>query len=274
QGLRAQYFAGQAPNGPLVLTRTERQLDGTLVEDALLLASPWVARWEGVLIAPFWGDFEVVLDSPSSSSLKIDGKTVLDEGSGERHAIVRLPQGRHPIRVTAKGGERTPRLAWRRPSKAGEPPPDLQVISAIDLFQPSSVPIGGLLGEYYPGTEISGPIAFSRVDRFIDFYFHYVPLARPYTVVWSGFLESTVPGEYEIGLRLRGKAEISLDGQLLLSQPEPTDYAGARVRLSAGRHAFRVRFLDHLDGSRIHLFWTPPGGQRQIVPPEALLPYP
>lgn len=274
QGFRAQYFAGQAPNGPLVLTRTERQLDGALVEDALLLASPWVARWEGVLIAPFWGDFEVVLDSPSSSSLKIDAKTVLDEGSGERHAIVRLPQGRHPIRVTAKGGERTPRLAWRRPSKAGEPPPDLQVISAIDLFQPSSVPIGGLLGEYYPGTEISGPIAFSRVDRFIDFYFHYVPLARPYTVVWSGFLESTVPGEYEIGLRLRGKAEISLDGQLLLSQPEPTDYAGARVRLSAGRHAFRVRFLDHLDGSRIHLFWTPPGGQRQIVPPEAFLPYP
>lgn len=274
QGLRAQYFAGQAPDGPPVLTRTQRQLDGALVGDPLLLASPWVAQWEGVLIAPVWGDFEIVLDSPSSSSLRIDGKTVLDEGSGERHAIVRLAQGRHPIWVRAKGGERTVRLAWRRPSKPGEPAPDLRVIPAIDLFQPSSVSTRGLVGEYYSGEGISGLIAFSRIDPFIDFYIHQVPLARPYTVVWSGFLESDVAGEYEIGLRVRGKAEISLDGQLLLSQPEPTDYAGARVRLSAGRHAFRMKFLDYLDGSRIHLFWTPPGGQKQIVPPEALLPRP
>ena len=35
-----------------------------------------------------------------------------------------------------------------------------------------------------------------------------------------------------------------------------------------------MTFLDSLDGSRVHLFWTPPGGQRRIVPSEALLPYP
>lgn len=274
QGLRAQYFAGQAPDGPPVLSRTERHLDGAPVEDALLPASPWIARWDGVLIAPTWGDFEIVLESPSASSLQIDGKTILEEGSGERHAIVRLPQGRHPILVSMKGGERTVRLAWRQPFKAGEPSPDLQVIPAFDLFQPSSVSTGGLIGEYYRGEGIAGPIAFSRIDPFIDFYNHYLPLPRPYTVVWSGFLEANVPGQYEIGLRVRGKAEIFLDGQLLLSQSEPTDYAGAGVRLAAGRHDFRMRFLDNLDSSRIHLYWTPPGGQRQIVPPEALLPYP
>jgi hypothetical protein len=274
QGLRARYFAGQAPDAPLVLTRKERQLDGALLGDATLLASPWVAQWDGVLIAPVWGDFEIVLDSPSSSSLRIDGKPVLEEGSGERHAIVRLPQGRHPIWVTATGRERVVRLAWRQPSKVGEPEPDLEVIPAIDLFQPSSVSTRGLVGEYYSGGNISGPIAFSRIDPFIDFYIHNVPLGRPYTVVWSGFLEATVPGEYEIGFRVRGKAEVSLDGQVLLSRAEPTDYAGARVSLSAGRHAFRMKFFDYLDGSRIHLFWTPPGGQSQIVPPEALLPGP
>ena len=141
--------------------------------------------------------------------------------------IVRLPQGRHAIRVTAQGGLRTARLAWRRPSKAGEPSPGFQVIPAVDLFQPSSVPIEGLVAEYHPGEDISGPVAFSRIDPFIDFYFHYLPLERPYTVVWSGFLVSSVPGEYEIGLRLRGKAELSLDGQLLFpgqsrrTTPEP-----------------------------------------------------
>ena len=34
QGLRAQYFAGHAPDGPVLFTRTERQLDGALVKDA------------------------------------------------------------------------------------------------------------------------------------------------------------------------------------------------------------------------------------------------
>ena len=274
QGLRARYFAGQATDGPPVLTRTERQLDGAKVPDAVRLASPWAAQWDGVLIAPVWGDFEFSLDSPSSSSMRIDGKTVLAEGSGERHAIVPLCQGRHPIWVSAKGGERTVRLAWRRPYKAWEPPPDFQVVTPLDLFQSFSVRAGGLVGEYHSGKDTSGPIAFSRIDPFIDFYFHYQPLARPWAVHWSGFLQADVPGNYEIGLRVRGKAEIFLDGQLLLSQPEPTDYAGVKVDLSAGRHSLGLTFLDQLDGSRIHLFWTPPGGQSQIVPPEALLPNP
>ena len=274
QGLRAQYFAEQAPDGPPVLTRTERHLDGAPVEDALLLASPWIARWDGVLIAPTWGDFEMALDSPSSSSLQIDGKAIFEEGPGERHATVRLARGRHPILVTEKGGERTVRLAWRQPSRPGEPAPGLEVIPALDLFQASAVSTGGLLGDYYRGEGIAGPIAFSRIDPFIDFYIHYLPLERPYTVLWTGFLEADVAGEYEIGLRARGKAEISLDGRLLLSRPEPTDYAGAKVSLAAGRHEVRIKFVDHLDGSFIHLYWTPPGGARQIVPPEALRPYP
>jgi hypothetical protein len=275
QGLRAQYFSSQAPDGPPILTRSERQLDGALVHDPLLLASPWVARWDGVLIAPRWGDFELVLDSPSSSSLRIDDKTVLDEGSGERHAIVRLPEGRHLIRVTARNGERTVRLAWRQPVTASEPTSDLQVVPSVDLFQPTSVSVGGLVGDFYRGTSTSGPIAFSRVDPFLDSYFHYLPLERPYTVLWHGFLDSRVAGQYEIGLRAEGKAELWLDGQLVLSVPEPTDYAGSRLYLSAGPHAIRVRFLDYIDtGSRIHLYWTPPGGQRQIVPTDALRPYP
>ena len=274
QGLRGRYFAGQTPAGPPVLTQAERQLDGAPVQDPLRRSSPWVAQWDGVLVAPAWGDFEILLDSPSSSALKIDGKLVLAEGSGERHAIVGLPQGPHSIWVTAKGGERIVRLAWRQLSKAGRTAPDFQVIPAIDLFQPSSVPIRGLVGEYHSGESVSGPVAFSRIDPFIDFYFHNVPLERPYTVVWSGFLEADAPGEYEIGLRVRGKAEVSLDGRLLLSQTEPTDYAGAKVRVPAGRHALQVTFLDHLDASRIHLYWTPPGGERLIVPSEALRPYP
>jgi hypothetical protein len=30
--------------------------------------------------------------------------------------------------------------------------------------------------------------------------------------------------------------------------------------------------MDDVNGSRLHLYWTPPGQERQIIPSEALIP--
>ena len=45
------------------------------------------------------------------------------------------------------------------------------------------------------------------------------------------------------------------------------------VDLEAGRHGLRLEFLDHLNNSRIHLYWTPPDEGMKVVPSDVLFPF-
>ncbi len=45
------------------------------------------------------------------------------------------------------------------------------------------------------------------------------------------------------------------------------------TELDAGEHRIRVRFQDRGDGGpRLYLYWTPPGGTRQVIPGRVLYP--
>jgi hypothetical protein len=105
---------------------------------------------------------------------------------------------------------------------------------------------------------------------------------RPYTVDWSGQIKIPDDGDWTFGLRINGKAQVLIDDQLVVNATEPSnnnsneagDPIEGTIKLKAGSHSIQVHYLDYLGDSRLHLYWTPPDGQKQIVPSDALLPFP
>ena len=87
-----------------------------------------------------------------------------------------------------------------------------------------------------------------------------------------GEIEIPESGQYDFALRVNGQAQLFIDDQLIVDASEPTEYLEGSINLDAGRHQLRLEFLDNVGGSRLHLYWTPPGQDSQIVPSEVLFP--
>jgi hypothetical protein len=49
-------------------------------------------------------------------------------------------------------------------------------------------------------------------------------------------------------------------------------YQSDSLDLESGLHDIRVRFTDRTDHTHIYLYWVPPLGNREIVPPDVLFP--
>lgn len=270
QGLTARYWPGETVGGKPRLVREEKTLEAEWPTTAPLPA-PFVAEWSGVLYAPEFGDYELLLRSPARASLWLDEDLLLSK-SGEGRVTVRLPKGHHALRVRAAGGVGAVRLAWRPPASPRDAP--AETVPAWRLYLSPLVSNHGLLGSYFNGPDWRAPPVFTRVDPFLDMYVHIIPLGRPYSVEWAGQIAVPVDGVYAFGLRVHGRAHVLVDDRLVVESSEPTEYVEGKRELGAGPHKIRVRYLDHLGASRIHLYWTPPGaGAPHILPSSALLPY-
>jgi alpha-D-xyloside xylohydrolase len=128
-GLTAQYFSGEnfeTPRG----TTLDAKIDHTWPEPPLADLPPGLpslshfsARWEGFIVAPEDGDYEIGLRGNDGMRLFLDGKPAIDEwrrsASRERMAHVTLHKGQrlavrleffHPV------GERVFRFVWRTPA--------------------------------------------------------------------------------------------------------------------------------------------------------------
>jgi 4-amino-4-deoxy-L-arabinose transferase-like glycosyltransferase len=272
QGVTIRYWPGDSQQGEPVLIQDEKSIQVNWLNQPPI-APPFVAQLETTLYAPQFGEYELVLRAPAGVSLWLDDQPVLD-GSGEQHVTRTLAQGDHVLKIEAHSGDGLVDLRWRTPDTAGKLSSDLGPIPNTSLYLPSLVLVHGLLGNYYNGDSWSAPPAFSRIDPFLDAYFHLIPLDRPYTVDWSGQIEIPVNGNWNFGLRINGQAQVFIDDQLVVNAAEPSEDIEGTIALTASRHRIHVRYFDYLGESRLHLYWTAPGGQKQIVPTDALLPYP
>jgi hypothetical protein len=267
QGLEASYWPGENAGGQPEISRVEETINARWPIEAPL-DGPFVAQWEGVLYAPEFGGYELSIQSPGPVTVWLDGEAVVETDAGGEQSLSRtLAKGNHGLRVRAEAGGGIVRLAWTRPSAGGP-----ETIPAWALYHGPEVAVQGLLGSFYEGGDWQSEPALQRIDPFIDAYFHLIPLARPYGVIWSGQIEIPESGSYAFGLEVNGQAQLFIDDQLLVDAAESTPYLEGNIDLDAGRHDLRLQFLDDVGGSRLHLYWTPPGQERQIVPSEMLFP--
>ncbi|MGZ9221940.1 MAG: PA14 domain-containing protein, partial [Anaerolineales bacterium] len=131
----------------------------------------------------------------------------------------------------------------------------------------------GLLGAYYPSPDWSGDPAFMQIDPEIAYYFHIIPLPRPYTVEWTGKLLAPTAGEYRFALDSVDGSQLTLDGLVVVDNPNGRTTIENVTSLTEGWHDIRVRFSDRTSATQIYLYWTPPGAtELELVPTHYLLP--
>ena len=269
QGFRAQYWPGNTPDGDPQVTRVEPKIESNWPSEAPL-APPFVAQLNGVLYIPEFGEYEFLLRSPGPATVLLNGRAMLiSEEQDEQNTKLLLPQGNHALQVQAASGEGELHLAWRRTPEAA-----FETVPAWALYHAPQVTSSGLLGTYYPGAEQQSAPALMRIDPLIDTYFHIIPLERPYSVDWTGAIEIPSAGEYAFGLNVRGRAQLYIDGQLVIDASEPSEYIQGTINLDAGQHSVHLYYHDYLGFSRLHFYWTPPDGEQEVVPAQVLIPYP
>lgn len=267
QGLTASYYPNAAWDEPPLMSMPQTDFDVDWALDAPL-AAPFGVEWTGILRAPEYGIYQFQVEAPGETELLINENSVLS-GYGTMLGALVLAEGNHPIRMrTVVDDPADPgRFAWLwRPPDRGP-----EIMPGTVLYS-SPVRNNGLLGRYFPNGDWSGGEAFARIDPQLDLYFHNPPLARPYTVEWTGKLAIPEPGDYRFGLQSIDESTLWIDGQEITASTVPNMYADGSVTLEPGLHDIRVRFGDRTAHTNIHLYWSPPWGGNEIVPAEVLFP--
>ena len=266
QGLDVRYWAGDNWEGQGVPVTTGRSpvVDVTWT-DEVPFDPPFVAEWNGVLYAPEHGRYLLTVDAPGRVALALDDEII--EAMGHISITPLLARGNHGLRLRAEGGEGRVQLTWRRPTG------DEGTVPQWALYR---FPVSGhgLLGRYYANPDWQGEPALERIDPVLNVYFHLTPLPRPYSVEWTGVLDVPYGGVYALGLRSVDEARLYLDRQLVVEATTPDEYAETLVTLEPGTHDLRITYQDLTGRSRIHLYWTRPGGENEIIPTQYLWPSP
>lgn len=272
QGLMGRYYAGDAWEGDIVLTRR----DGPIALDwdrDLSLRGPFSVDWEGTLYVPQPGRSDFYLDASGSVELHIDGTPVIAAESAEGlvSATVDLARGLHAVTLRYARSDETGgwiRWGWAAPSMPGG------LVPASFMY---TAPLNhGLLGRYYTNSEWSGQPSFQQVDPYLRFIWerNIDPLPSPFSVEWDGYLDVDQSGTYAFGTRSSNASWLYIDDQLVVDNggQHSTRYLQGVVDLEAGRHRIELRYV-HTEAWRVmEAYWTPPGRSQEIIPTDRLLP--
>ncbi len=263
RGVTARYYSNTAWNGEPALVRSEAQIYAEWPQ-ASPLAEPFSVEWEGFLHVRTAGQHELFWEAPAAAEVLI-GEQVVLEGSGALSGALPLAQGVHSLRVRAVGAAGRVQLAWRTPDGQVEVIPPTAFYNAPRLGH-------GLLGRYFGNGEWAPPEVMSRIDSRFDRYIHVTPLPRPYTTEWTGKVAAPADGVYRFGLESIDESRLWIDGTLVVEAVQPNTYTEGEIMLTQGLHDIRIRHADRTNHTHINVFWTLPGGLRQIIPAEALYP--
>lgn len=263
QGVTGQYFSNPSWEGMPTLTRRDAQIAFDWTEEPPL-EPPFSVRWEGAFLASEYGDYTFEVRAPGSMTLRIDDLEVArtEDGIGAGH--LQLAGGFHDLEVTAviteAGGP--VHVAVRGPGLPGSPIPTSHLYNL-------EVPPNGLVGYYRRGTGWEGPPQAIQVDWFL---FPNDILPAPFSIEWRGKIHAPVTGLYTFGTNSDDGSYVYLDGQLVVDNggSHGSRYREGQIFLEEGYHDIVVQYFQEIGSREMELWWTPPGGPREIVPLEAL----
>ena len=254
-GVQARLYAADAAPGAAPLSERDvpsiNQIWGTRADDP---KAPFRVRYDATLRLPASGLFRLHLDGdPPDSTVLVDGFTV--------DTPRLLGAGLHTLQVETlvRAANTQTRLVMAQDGGG-----DVDVLP--DMLFKSSVEPHGLTGTYRRGDVFDGDAATVRIDPVLSFYFHEVPLERPYTIEWKGKLFIPQAGAYELGLEQISRSTLEIDGAQIVNNSADNNYQQAQVQLTRGLHDIRVRFEDLANYSHLYLYWVPPAHDRSIIP--------
>lgn len=197
---------------------------------------------EGVLYAPYYELYTFSFDG--EASVEIDGAPVSDGDA------VLLAQGNHRLVVNPADGV----VNWQySAAPEGEPIPE-------QFLYHDPVTVNGLHATFYADDDWEGEPAVERIAPFLWQYIHIVPMERPYSVRYTGYLYAPTTGDYEFMLEARDTAALDVDGANVLAAA-PENAGRTTIALEQGWHPVEVRFQDLTSATSIYLSWKPPGAE-------------
>ncbi|MGE3911460.1 MAG: PA14 domain-containing protein [Chloroflexota bacterium] len=259
RGIVARY---EGPAG--AVEKREQSLSQSWPADAPV-PPPFDVSWSTTLTLPTFNTYRLRLEGPNSLVLTLDGAEILRGGD---EGAVRLARGNHALRITGSNLGREPvGLLWATQNDPLKPIPG-------NLLNAPPVHATGLLGRVYRGEDLTATPVTEQVDPNIELVVHTLPVARPYTLEWTGAVRAERDGRYRFGVGSLGTAAIWIDGTQVAVNATPGGSADGEMQLTRGWHDIQVRFLDTLGFSHVTAFWQPPDGQRQVIPTSVLRPWP
>lgn len=240
---------------------------------------PSEMKWTAGLTAPRYWNY-VFQIGPGPARLKVDGQEilVLSKGTEVVSTTVWLARGDHAIEYNGvvKGPNQSALFKWGiMPEVRGAeaPLPDFQMPSPEELKTEQTKPVG-----LYGTVQVTGRPEQRRIDRTLAnccLSSQVRSDGLPYTVNWTGTLEAPVTGTYSMTLMAQGLATLQLDGRRVIVNSAPSEQPiGGSVELAKGTHSVEITFQVESGPGGIEWVWTPPGAEREIVPPSALSPPP
>jgi uncharacterized membrane protein/DNA-binding beta-propeller fold protein YncE len=250
-----------------------------LVEEVILDRDVLAARrgmaavgdgaWRALLAVDLPGTYR--LAAPAGLQLSVDRSAPANEAQFD------LWRGNHvlDVRGTLPPGQPL-EVLWQPPNAT-----ELQVIDPRALLPP---PEGGtgLAATLYPTQTWQGSPQVQLIDPLPAHYFHTNSFSRvnfdphnSWSAEWVGLLDVSAVGTYRFEADRQSRAGLWIDDRQVFDDtadgaPEMT--AGT-IELQPGEHHIRVRFQDRGQGGpHLYLYWTPPGGARQVVPGRVLHP--
>ncbi len=309
RGLTLNYAAGvldaagwQTPTAveALPVQQSEQVQEVGARWTAAAATEPFVAHWQGALRTSF-GVHTFTLQAPARAALWLDETLVLSHtagagASGPVSTTLTLADGAHHLRLVAEGASGEVALRWIPPAPPEDPaarlPADVPLLAAPApipaealLLEPAAA--SGLLGSMAPLPEMdastsllsaataalaAGPPVYQLLSPRIDATFHVAPVEPPVAVEWVGSLAVPVTGEYLLRLTATDAARLTLDGEFLAQTVRAGMGAEALRLLDAGLHDIEILFAARGPQQSVKLEWTPPGGERGVVPGALLLP--
>jgi PA14 domain len=148
-------------------------------------------------------------------------------------------------------------------------------VGAAPLFGPPAAPPPepgcGLLGQYFAGSDWSGPMRLARFDGALDFDWDVEPpLLGPFSVDWMGGLRIVDEGTYGFRLESDDGSWLVIDGAVVIDNGgvHLSRSAAGKAYLWPGVHEVTVRYFNAHGQARVRLLWTPPGqGERVLSGP-------
>ncbi len=196
----------------------------------------------GVIYAPQYDQYTFTF--ASGATVEIDNAPIR---SG---TPVELAEGNHKIAVAPADTT----LTWQYSGID-----QAESVPTYDLFHGAVTP-NGLLASFYADGNFTGTPAARRVYPFAYQYVHVIPMDRPYSVRYDGYLYAPITGEYQFRITGRDSGALAIDGKSVIPTTQPDQDVEASLTLTQGWHPVEVRHQDLTGYTYIYFSWIIPGG--------------
>lgn len=139
---------------------------------------------------------------------------------------------------------------------------------------------GGILGEYFGNTTLSGEPVLTRLESEINFDWGAgtpgVPLQdNSWSARWTSDLNILFPDTYTFSVNSEGGTRLWIDGELVIDvwvSWVATRYASQPIFLDGGIHSLRLEFADFDRNAQQQLYWSSASVPEEIIPAGPLQP--